>query len=105
LIVVMTGASAGIDRATALEFAKRGWDVAILARNLPRLETVAKEIRRHGVEALPVAADVADFAALEAAANPVEQELGPIEVWVNNAMADGVCAGQRDHAGRDPPWD
>jgi short-subunit dehydrogenase len=70
-----------------LEFAKRGWDVAILARNLPRLETVAEEIRRHGVRALPVVADVSDFAAVEAAANRIEQELGPIEVWVNNAMA------------------
>jgi NADP-dependent 3-hydroxy acid dehydrogenase YdfG len=87
MIVVITGASAGIGRATALEFAKRGWDVAILARNLPRLETVAEEIRRCGVRALPVVADVADFAAMEAAANRVVQELGPIEVWINNAMA------------------
>jgi NADP-dependent 3-hydroxy acid dehydrogenase YdfG len=87
MIVVITGASAGIGRATALEFAKRGWDVAILARNLPRLEAVAEEIRRHGVRALPVVADVADFAATEAAANRVEREFGPIEVWVNNAMA------------------
>jgi NAD(P)-dependent dehydrogenase (short-subunit alcohol dehydrogenase family) len=69
-----------------LEFAKRGWDVAILARNLPRLETVAEKIRRHGVRALPVVADVADFAAMDAAANQIEQELGPIDVWVNNAM-------------------
>ena len=74
MIVVITGASAGIGRATALEFAKRGWDVAVLARNLPRLETVAEEIRRHGVKALPVVADVADFAAMEAAANRVEQD-------------------------------
>ena len=87
MIVVVTGASAGIGRATALEFAKRGWDVAILARNLPRLETVAEAIREHGVRALAVAADVADFPAMEAAACRVERELGPIDVWVNNAMA------------------
>jgi NAD(P)-dependent dehydrogenase (short-subunit alcohol dehydrogenase family) len=87
MIVVVTGASAGIGRATALEFAQRGWDVAILARNLLRLETVAALIRRHRVRALPVAADVADFSAVEAAAERIEQELGPIDVWVNNAMA------------------
>jgi NADP-dependent 3-hydroxy acid dehydrogenase YdfG len=87
MIVVITGASAGIGRATALEFARRGWDVAILARNLSRLESVAEPIRHHGVRALPVVADVADFAAIEAAAGRIEHELGPIDVWVNNAMA------------------
>jgi NAD(P)-dependent dehydrogenase (short-subunit alcohol dehydrogenase family) len=92
MIVVVTGASAGIGRATALEFAKRGWDVAILARNLPRLETVAELIRRQGVRALAIAADVADFAAIEAAASRVERELGAIEVWVNNAMATVFAA-------------
>ncbi len=87
MIVVVTGASAGVGRATALEFAKRGWDVAVLARNLPRLERVAEKIRGHGVRALPVVADVADCDAVKAAAGRVEQELGPIDVWVNNAMA------------------
>jgi NAD(P)-dependent dehydrogenase (short-subunit alcohol dehydrogenase family) len=87
MIVVVTGASAGVGRATALEFAKRGCDVAILARNLPRLETVAGLIRKHGVRALPVVADVADFTAVKSAAARVEQELGPIDLWVNNAMA------------------
>jgi NAD(P)-dependent dehydrogenase (short-subunit alcohol dehydrogenase family) len=87
MIVVVTGASAGVGRATALEFARRGWDVAIVARNLPRLETVAQLIRREGVRALPLVADVADSAAVEDAAGRVEQELGPIDLWVNNAMA------------------
>ena len=87
MIVVVTGGSAGIGCATAVEFARRGWDVAILARNLPRLETVAELIRGQGVRALPVVADVADFAAMEAAAGRIEHELGPIDVWVNNAMA------------------
>jgi NADP-dependent 3-hydroxy acid dehydrogenase YdfG len=87
VIVVITGASAGIGRATAREFAARGWDVAVLARNAARLEAAADEIRRHGVRALPIVADVADFAAVEAAAEQVERELGPIDAWVNNAMA------------------
>jgi NAD(P)-dependent dehydrogenase (short-subunit alcohol dehydrogenase family) len=92
VIVVVTGASAGVGRATALEFARRGWDVAILARNLERLERVAALIRGHGVRAFPVTADVADFAAMEAAAARIEQELGPIDVWVNNAMATVFAA-------------
>ncbi len=86
MIVVITGASAGVGRATALEFAARGYDVAILARNGERLERAAKEIRQKGVKALPIVADVADFSAVDSAAGRIEQELGPIDVWVNNAM-------------------
>lgn len=85
--VVVTGASAGIGRATALEFARQGCNVAIVARNAARLETAAAELRCYGVSALPIIADVADAEALDAAADRVEKELGPIEVWVNNAMA------------------
>ena len=87
MIAVVTGASAGIGRAIAREFADHGWDVAVLARDRARLETAAAEIRDRGVRALPIVTDVADFAAVEAAAIRVEQELGPIDVWVNNAMA------------------
>jgi NAD(P)-dependent dehydrogenase (short-subunit alcohol dehydrogenase family) len=87
MIAVVTGASAGIGRAIAREFAGHGWDVAVLARDQARLEAAAEEIRGRGARALPIVTDVADFAAVEAAAIRVERELGPIDVWVNNAMA------------------
>jgi short-subunit dehydrogenase len=86
-IVVVTGASAGVGRATAREFALNGCDVALLARDPERLETAAAELRGLGVRALPIPTDVADSDAVEAAADRVEQELGPIDVWVNVAMA------------------
>jgi short-subunit dehydrogenase len=85
--VVITGASAGIGRAVALEFARRGCNVALMARGVERLESAARQARDYGVEALTVPVDVADAAALDAAAGRVETELGPIDVWVNNAMA------------------
>lgn len=87
MIAVVTGASAGVGRATAREFAARGWDVAIIARNRTRLDGAADELRERGVRALPIAADVADAAAIDAAAERIEHELGPIDAWVNNAMA------------------
>ncbi|MBV9756691.1 MAG: SDR family oxidoreductase [Alphaproteobacteria bacterium] len=86
-MVVVTGASAGVGRATAREFARRGCDVALIARNRERLEEAAAELRAASVRAQPIVADVADFAAVDGAATRVEQELGPIDVWVNNAMA------------------
>ncbi len=86
-IVVVTGAGAGVGRATATEFARQGYDVALLSRDKERIEHAAADLRRHGVRALPVPTDVADADAVEAAADTVEQELGPIDVWVNVAMA------------------
>jgi NAD(P)-dependent dehydrogenase (short-subunit alcohol dehydrogenase family) len=85
--VVVTGSSAGVGRATALEFARRGADVALLARGEERLQSAAREARAMGVDALPITVDVADAPAVEAAASRVESELGPIDVWVNGAMA------------------
>ncbi len=86
-IVVVTGAGAGVGRATVEEFARQGYDVALLSRDVNRLEAAAAALRRYGVKALPIPTDVADAAAVEAAATRVEEELGPIDVWVNVAMA------------------
>ncbi|ANN73207.1 SDR family oxidoreductase [Bordetella bronchialis] len=84
--VAITGASAGVGRATALEFARRGADVALLARDADALEATAREVRQHGVRALAIPVDVADAAAVQRAADQVEQALGPIDAWINNAM-------------------
>ncbi len=68
-IVVITGAGAGVGRATVMEFARHGCDVALLSRDPERLEAAAAEARSCGVRALPIPTDVADAAAVEAAAN------------------------------------
>ncbi len=86
-VVVITGAGAGVGRATVDEFARKGYDVALLSRDKDRLEQAAADIRRFGVRALPIPTDVADADAVHAAADRVEAELGPIDVWVNVAMA------------------
>jgi short-subunit dehydrogenase len=86
-IVVITGAGAGVGRAVATEFARNGCDVALLSRDPDRLESAAVELRHFGVRALPIPTDVADAKAVDAAAELTERELGPIDVWVNVAMA------------------
>lgn len=86
-IVVITGAGAGVGRATVQEFARQGYAVGLLSRDPDRLERAAAECRALGVQALPISTDVADADAVEAAAAKVESELGPIDVWVNVAMA------------------
>ncbi len=85
-VVVVTGASGGIGRASAVAFGRRGDRVALLARGKAGLEGAAEEIRSAGGEALVVPVDVADADQVEAAAERVERELGPIDVWVNVAF-------------------
>ncbi len=85
--VVITGASAGVGRATAREFARHGWRVALLARGRDGLEAAAQEVRDLGGEALVIPTDVADCEAVERAAQRTEERFGVIDVWVNNAMA------------------
>jgi NADP-dependent 3-hydroxy acid dehydrogenase YdfG len=85
-VVVITGASAGIGRACAREFARSGYDVGLVARDSDRLEAAAEEVRASGRRASVVAVDVADAHGVEAAAVQIEADLGPIDVWVNNAM-------------------
>ncbi|HEX2699757.1 MAG TPA: SDR family oxidoreductase [Acidimicrobiales bacterium] len=84
--VVVTGASSGIGRATVRLLGQRGAGVALLARNVEALEAAAKEVEAAGGRALVVPVDVADAEAVADAARRVEEELGPIDVWVNNAM-------------------
>src|SRR4051812_48971992 len=85
-VVVITGASAGVGRATARAFADSGYDVALIARGEAGLAGAADEVRRAGRRALELPLDVADADAVETAASRTEQELGAIDVWVNDAM-------------------
>src|SRR3546814_210369 len=84
--VVVTGASGGVGRAAAIAFARDGAQVALLARGQPGLDGAQREIGAVGGRALAIALDVADADAVEGAAERIEAELGPIDVWVNAAM-------------------
>jgi NAD(P)-dependent dehydrogenase (short-subunit alcohol dehydrogenase family) len=86
-VVVVTGATAGVGRATVRALARRGARIGLLARGVEGLEATRREVEGMGGHALAIPTDVADAAAVEAAAERVERELGPIDVWVNNAMA------------------
>lgn len=88
---VVTGGSAGIGLAIADRLARDGWQVAIVARNTDRLEQARAMLAAHGPRVLAIAADVADAAAVDAAADQVERDLGPIHAWVNNAMSTVVA--------------
>jgi NAD(P)-dependent dehydrogenase (short-subunit alcohol dehydrogenase family) len=85
-VVVITGASAGVGRAAARSFAEQGAAVALLARDEQRLAAAAREVESRGGTSLAVPTDVADADAVDAAADLIERDLGPIQVWVNNAM-------------------
>jgi len=84
---MITGASAGLGRAAAREFGRRGAKVGLLARGVEGPEAAKREIESMGGRALVLTADVADSAAVEQAAAILEEKLGPIDIWVNNAMA------------------
>lgn len=85
-VVVITGASAGIGRATVREFAKNGAKIALLARGEDGLEAARREVEEAGCKALVIQVDVSDQEAVDRAATKIEQELGPIDIWVNNAF-------------------
>ncbi|HET9154611.1 MAG TPA: SDR family oxidoreductase [Solirubrobacterales bacterium] len=85
-VVVVTGAGSGIGRAIAKRFGEDGCKVALLARGAEALEGARRDVEAAGGQALAIPTDVADAEAVEAAAERAERELGPIDVWVNDAM-------------------
>lgn len=85
-IVVITGASAGVGRAVAREFARHGAHIGLIARDRQRLEAARSEIEAAGGRALELSADVADAEQVERAAATVEDTFGPIDIWINGAM-------------------
>ena len=86
-VVVVTGASAGVGRAATQAFAREGARIALIARGRAGLNGARRDVEELGGEAVVLPLDVADAAALEKAAEKIEQKFGAIDVWVNNAMA------------------
>ncbi|MCW3843731.1 SDR family oxidoreductase [Micromonospora yasonensis] len=86
-VAVITGASAGVGRATARLLARRGISIALLARGRTGLDAVAEEVRAAGSQALPVEVDMAELDQVVAAGQRVEDQLGPIDLWINNAFS------------------
>lgn len=85
-VVVITGGTAGVGRATALRFAQEGYDVAVIARGKEGLRETVAELQAEGVRAAAFSADVADAAQMRLTADSIEAELGPVSVWINSAM-------------------
>lgn len=86
-VVVVTGASAGVGRAIVREFARRGAHIGLLARGHEGLEGACKDVEERGGKALAIPTDVADADQIEEAASQVEETFGPIDIWINVAMA------------------
>jgi len=86
-VAVITGASAGVGRATARMLARRGIAIALLARGRTGLDAAAEEVRAAGSRALPVEVDMADHDQVVAAGQRIEAELGPIDLWINDAFS------------------
>ncbi len=84
--VVVTGASAGVGRAAAIAFAKKGYKVALIARGKAGLDAAVEEIESSGGVAFGVVCDVSNTDQLQQSADYIEEKLGPIQIWVNNAM-------------------
>ncbi|WP_418292001.1 SDR family oxidoreductase [Methylobacterium durans] len=84
--VVVTGGTAGVGRAVAVEFARHGWSVGVIARGRKGLDSTVTQIRRMGGRALAIQADVADADALMRSADEITAAFGSLDVWVNNAM-------------------
>jgi NAD(P)-dependent dehydrogenase (short-subunit alcohol dehydrogenase family) len=99
-IVVITGASAGVGRATVREFARHGAYIGLIARGTDGLEGARREVEALGGKALVLPADVSDPAQVDAAAAQVERELGPIDIWINDAMTS-VFAPIREMTGEE----
>ena len=98
--VIITGASAGVGRATARRFAKDGARIGLLARGVDGLEAAKREVETLGGRALVLPCDVADAAAVEESAARAERDLGPIDIWINNAMASVFSPVRETQSGR-----
>ena len=86
-VIAITGASAGVGRATVRRFAGDGARIGLIARGRERLDETAAEVEELGGEALVLPLDVADADAVDRAASQIEERFGPLDIWVNNAMA------------------
>src|SRR3954466_7881299 len=89
-VVVVTGGSAGVGRSIVAEFAQHGYDVAVLARGQAGVDGAVKDVENAGGRALGIETDVADLAQVQHAADQVERDLGPIDVWVNVAFVGAL---------------